>query len=684
MQQPAKFFKYLKPSTGKERKQSTRRWNIFYVGVTLALVGMAVPFRAGMPQAHMADAGSQALGSGTTIADGTPDHPNILSDKTKQTGAATAAVSAGKGGTPPPVGAGAGVAAQPVKQPPATGSKLVQVTEPETGIAIAPTIVTELRSKEQLEELSGPAKPATVILHVSSGLRITDPSGKTELGTLEAVLDGLGRRMIPAFYVRDGETADSVAGLLKKSGIEDAFVVSDRGELVKRARTLYPALRGIVDFSSAGNLSADDLLNIRRKTTASLAKIAILPGSSASRSSVAYLQQRLIVVWTKEAGTKAGPELGLHTLITAGVNGIVTDSPKAAFKALKVYSHGNTLIRKPYIIGHRGMPSKAPENTIVSNRLGLEAGADFIENDMYLTKDGRLVILHDPLLESTTNGKGKVEDFTLAQLKKLNANKPHPAGFPYVQIPTLEEQIDLARSQGKMIMAEMKSKNPAAMDAFVKVVKDKGAEDLINTMAFNPDQLKRLSELMPEMPMGLLTGETANEANIDGSLTNTLRLMQLRNTTFNTTYKGLGPNFMEAAKHRGVLISPWTFNDKSNFAKFFCYGAFGITTDYAFWASDWAASVKPVQDHIVVGNYESKDLSVLMETFKGDRLEKAADVILLDGEISVEAYGSRITAKRPGKAHALLRYTAVIDGGSKYDLYTQPITLEVRDVKEPG
>lgn len=235
-----------------------------------------------------------------------------------------------------------------------------------------------------------------------------------------------------------------------------------------------------------------------------------------------------------------------------------------------------------------------------------------------------------------------------------------------------------------MIMAEMKSKNPAAMDAFVKVVKDKGAEDLINTMAFNPDQLKRLSELMPEMPMGLLTGETANEANIDGSLTNTLRLMQLRNTTFNTTYKGLGPNFMEAAKHRGVLISPWTFNDKSNFAKFFCYGAFGLTTDYAFWASDWAAYVKPVQDHIVVGNYESKDLSVLVETFKGDRLEKAADVILLDGESSVEAYGSRITAKRPGKAHALLRYTAVIDGGSKYDLYTQPITLEVREIKEPS
>ncbi|MFS0836502.1 glycerophosphodiester phosphodiesterase family protein [Paenibacillus sp. 1P03SA] len=561
--------------------------------------------------------------------------------------------------------------------PPLPSERFVQVVEPETKISLAPTVVMELKSSADLVKLQGTALPATAMLYVNGNLKITSPGG-AEIGSLDDILAALNNKVIPAFYVRDEAGTDKLVEALKARGIEDAFIVSDKGGLVKKARQAYPIIRGIVDFRQAKADTAEELMEIRRQTTVNLAKIALLSQKAATRESMAYLQQRALVVWAQDQSSQTDKTVSLHTLITGGANGIVTDAPEAAIGALKLYSNGTTLIRKPYIIGHRGIPSEAPENTIESNALSIEYGADFIENDMYLTKDGQLVIVHDSVLENTTNGKGRVEDFTLAELKKLNANKPFPNGYPDVKIPTLDEQIDLARSKGRMVMAEIKTSTPAAVDAFVRIIKEKKAEDLVDAMSFDTNQLKRLAELMPEMPSGLLTSGYANEANVNKSLRETLKVLQPLNATFNTSYGGLGKNFMEAAKHRGVIISPWTFNNKNDFIKFFGLGAFGITTDYASWSADWAAAVKPAKSAYSLSPGEKAALALEVESYRGTKTNVAPDIVLLDGQDVVDVSGSQITAKKAGKAHVLLRYTASIDAANKYDLYTQPVTVEVK------
>ncbi|WP_256761623.1 glycerophosphodiester phosphodiesterase family protein [Cohnella sp. WQ 127256] len=564
----------------------------------------------------------------------------------------------------------------------------VNVTEPETKISIAPSVVTEIKSMNDLSALTGTTLPATVIVHVNGSLKVTDPSGQTLIGDLDSMIDAIGARMIPAFYVKDEQTVNGLVDALKSKGIEDAFVISVNGDLVKRARTLYPMIRGIVDFSSMNIVSKEDLMDIRRKTTVSLSKIAILPQKASSMENVAYLQQRAIIVWTQEAASQADKSLSLHQLITAGLNGIVTDSPTKAFEAYKVYDHETTLIRKPYIIAHRGMPSVSPENTLISNKLGLEAGADFIENDMFLTLDGHLIITHSQELSTTTNGSGNVESYNLAYLKTLNANKPYPNGFPFEPMVTLDEQIDLARQSGKMVMAEIKTSTPAAVDAFVRIIKEKNAEDVINAMSFDANQLKRLALLMPEMPSGLLTGYIANESNVSRSLRETLKVLQPLNATFNTDYSGLGKNFMEAAKHRGILVSPWTFNNKADFIRLFKLGAFGITTDYSFWASDWAAAIKPEKDHYVLEKNETIPILAEVESFKGDKTNVTPDLVWLDGQDLVEVNGSKMTAKKSGTAHALYRYTASMDESNtnRYDIYTQPVAFEIKgqEPEEPN
>ena len=75
------------------------------------------------------------------------------------------------------------------------------------------------------------------------------------------------------------------------------------------------------------------------------------------------------------------------------------------------------------IIGHRGAPQEAPENTLLSFRRALELGVVAVELDVQLTRDGRLMVIHDETLERTTNGRGRVLDFTLAELKRLDAGR---------------------------------------------------------------------------------------------------------------------------------------------------------------------------------------------------------------------------------------------------------------------
>jgi glycerophosphoryl diester phosphodiesterase len=111
---------------------------------------------------------------------------------------------------------------------------------------------------------------------------------------------------------------------------------------------------------------------------------------------------------------------------------------------------------KPLVIAHRGYSLVAPENTILSYQKAIAAGADMIELDINLTKDGELVMIHDHRLERTTNGTGFVHDYTLTEIQALDAGynfKPYING---TTIPTTEETIKFAINNGIKMCFEIK------------------------------------------------------------------------------------------------------------------------------------------------------------------------------------------------------------------------------------
>ena len=111
---------------------------------------------------------------------------------------------------------------------------------------------------------------------------------------------------------------------------------------------------------------------------------------------------------------------------------------------------------RPMTLAHRGHCTTIPEQTMAAFEAAIAAGADAIEADVHLTRDGQLVMLHDDLVDRTTDGHGPVRDMTLDEVARLDAGSWFGPGFRGARIPTLEQLLDMARGAGTILCLEAK------------------------------------------------------------------------------------------------------------------------------------------------------------------------------------------------------------------------------------
>jgi len=113
--------------------------------------------------------------------------------------------------------------------------------------------------------------------------------------------------------------------------------------------------------------------------------------------------------------------------------------------------------KQTLVWAHRGASGYAPENTLEAFRKAIEMGADGVELDVQLTKDGELVVIHDETVDRTSDGSGWVKDFTYARISRFNYNRTHKEGYERAMIPTLEEVYELLKPTGLTINVELKT-----------------------------------------------------------------------------------------------------------------------------------------------------------------------------------------------------------------------------------
>ena len=163
-------------------------------------------------------------------------------------------------------------------------------------------------------------------------------------------------------------------------------------------------------------------------------------------------------------------------------------------------------MERTLVWGHRGASGYAPENTMAAFEKAVELGADGIELDVQLTKDGELVIIHDETIDRVSDGSGWVKDFTYAKLIKHNFNRTHPE-YEHAQIPTLEEVYALIKPTDLTINVEIKTGvvfYPEIEARVLDLTERMGLMERVIFSSFNHYTIQKIKEINPEAETGML------------------------------------------------------------------------------------------------------------------------------------------------------------------------------------
>jgi len=243
---------------------------------------------------------------------------------------------------------------------------------------------------------------------------------------------------------------------------------------------------------------------------------------------------------------------------------------------------------RPMVIAHQGGEGLRPSNTMLAFANAVALGVDVLEMDVHSTSDGALVLIHDDTVDRTTDGSGRVQEFTLAELQQLDAGEywtpDDGATYPYrgqgARIPTLEE-IVTAFPQMKFNI-EIKQIEPSIAAPLCDLLRDHGLTERALIASFHPTAMDEFRAACPEVATSMVEDELR-----PFFILNTIFLGALYSppgTAFQVPeYSGslhvLTPRFVRGAQRNNVAVHPWTIDDPAGMARFLDMGVDGIITD---------------------------------------------------------------------------------------------------------
>jgi glycerophosphoryl diester phosphodiesterase len=229
-----------------------------------------------------------------------------------------------------------------------------------------------------------------------------------------------------------------------------------------------------------------------------------------------------------------------------------------------------------WVIGHRGAMGHRPENTIASFEHALELGADWIELDVHLTRDGALAVIHDESVDRTTDGHGLVQNHSLAELKQLDAGAWFNPAYAGERIPTLDEVLAWARARGTVVDIEIKNAPlyyAGIEEAVVKALDSEHMAEQVIVISFDHGAVKRVKALDPRIATGVLYAGRpvdagiglARQANADALLPH---------------WAYVTSEDIRAAHAAGLAVAPWATSDPEVLARLVEAGVDGIGTNH--------------------------------------------------------------------------------------------------------
>jgi glycerophosphoryl diester phosphodiesterase len=230
-----------------------------------------------------------------------------------------------------------------------------------------------------------------------------------------------------------------------------------------------------------------------------------------------------------------------------------------------------------YALAHRGFSGDAPENTLAAFKKAIDLGVDMIELDVQLSKDGKVVVIHDDTLNRTTHGTGKVVNVTFQALKQLDAGSWFGPAFLGEQIPTLRKVLELARNR-ILLMIELKKDDPGKYtmadlaDRSLQVVEQAGMQSQVLFASFDPEVIERVKKKNGTLPVVLILSRKWNfPLEVTGG--KSIPVLSCHGNVLN-------PANVARAHEQGHAVMVWTVNEEEEMQHFLHLGVDGIIANH--------------------------------------------------------------------------------------------------------
>ncbi|MCX6144669.1 MAG: glycerophosphodiester phosphodiesterase family protein [Ignavibacteriales bacterium] len=237
---------------------------------------------------------------------------------------------------------------------------------------------------------------------------------------------------------------------------------------------------------------------------------------------------------------------------------------------------------RPYVVAHRGISGKVPENTLAAFERACETpGIDMIELDVRLSKDDQVIVLHDRTLQRTTTGNGAARHYSIAEIKEFDAGSWFDPSFSNERIPTLEEVLALVNKR-RWVNIELKSdfffpeKHELLEDRALDTVKNLGYRDHVLFSSFNHQMVGTIKRLDQGARTGVLYNIYRDYGRMPSKLAGRVGAEVLVCAKHELTQR-----MLRDAQQSGVAVYVYTLNSTAVVDKMIEMGVDGILSDIA-------------------------------------------------------------------------------------------------------
>lgn len=224
-------------------------------------------------------------------------------------------------------------------------------------------------------------------------------------------------------------------------------------------------------------------------------------------------------------------------------------------------------------IAHRGFSGRYPENTNIAFAKALTEGyCDGIEVDVHMTKDNKIVIIHDPKLDRTTTGTGYIKDHTLEELLEFDAGIKYDEKYKGEKILCIKSALELVKKYNVRLYIEIRDSDVDYKDIEAEVldrVNLVGVEDKVILSSYNVETLKRIKEHNPEIQTSL----------ISKTMTFDIRDYQYADDLA-CEYTQLTKEYVDVIHSMGRNVTAWVVDEQADMKKMKEMGVDAVITNY--------------------------------------------------------------------------------------------------------